>query len=1129
MTPDQVAKARHIFGDAIEAPPQDRPDLLTRACGNDRELRARVESLLQAYERGKDFLQQPTVSAAGNAHRFDSAATTPTGEHTGTIIGPYVLQHIIGEGGFGTVFEAEQQRPLKRRVAFKVIKAGMDTRAVIARFDAERAALALMDHPNIARVLDAGATTTGRPYFVMELVAGTPLTQYCDEKNLPMRQRLELFITICQAVQHAHQKGIIHRDLKPSNVLVSEVDGKPLAKVIDFGIAKATEQEAAERSVFTQTGQMIGTPLYMSPEQAGGAVSDVDTRSDIYSLGVMLYELLTGTTPFDAKTLKSAGFSEIVRIIREVEPPRPSARIGALGAPADTIALHRRTQSRQLSQSVRGDLDWIVMKCLEKDRSRRYESISALAQDVQHYLSDEPVSAGPPSKVYRLKKFARRNKGPVAAAAIVLLALTGGTIGTSLGLFRANVAKKAESERAEGERRQKETAEKRLVQIQKSNEILTSIFSQLDPRLEEKEDKSLRVQLGERLDQAANDLQGETVGDPMTVASLQMTLGNAQLSLGRADKAIILFGRARETFTQKFAPHDPLVLTAMARLAAAYMDAGKMDLAIPLCEETLKIRSTVLGEDHPDTLTSMGDLAGAYHEVGKLKEALDLNKEVLRRAQAKLGPEDPMTLTCMNNLAAAYGGSGNFARAVPLYEEALKITAAKRGPAHYDTLTLMNNLAAAYIEMGDLEKGLSLSEKTLELCKTNLGVDHPMTLACMNGLATAYLAQGNPGLAIQTLEKNIALAEAKLGSGHRYTLNSQHNLARAYIESGNLKQGVPLLEKTLEVMKEKLGPDHRNTLTCMDTLAGAYLASGKPEEAKELFTQTLDLMKMKLGKDHVLTLGCMTNLAHAYAASGDIKQAISLSEKALTAQQAALGQEHPLTLQTMNNLAAAYAEGERFKDAIPLLNVTLQLDRKKYGMEHIATLNATKNLALIYQRDHQPDDAIPLFKLLYGVQKSKLGADDPQTMETMYSLAAASQEAEKLSDVPPLFEELLRLQKSKLGPENDKTLTTLNNLAFTYYSLDPKRLDRSIPLFKEALETNLKVHGPDNIGTLTAMTNLGVNYCENKEPQKGIPLLQEAFDRTEKLPGSVSPGTMLWIRKELELRKPSAPATAPAH
>jgi Flp pilus assembly protein TadD/serine/threonine protein kinase len=420
--------AKALFLEAVEKHDPDQwPAFLDRACAGEPDLRRRVEGLLEAHrEVGTGPYRAATEGAVPSP--VATVDEQPIGERPGTVIGPYKLMEQIGEGGMGLVFVAEQTHPVRRKVALKVIKPGMDTRQVVARFEAERQALALMDHPNIAKVLDGGETASGRPYFVMELVKGVPITKICDDNRLTTRERLELFVPVCEAVQHAHQKGIIHRDLKPSNVLVASHDGKPVVQVIDFGVAKAVGQHLTDKTVYTLFAQMIGTPLYMSPEQAGESSLDVDTRSDIYSLGVLLYELLTGTTPFDKDRLRTVGYDEMRRIIREEEPARPSARISTLGQAAATVSANRRSDPKKLSRVMRGELDWIVMKALEKDRNRRYETAIGLARDVQRYLNDEPVQACPPSAWYRFRKFARRKKAALATAAVLALAalLAGG-------------------------------------------------------------------------------------------------------------------------------------------------------------------------------------------------------------------------------------------------------------------------------------------------------------------------------------------------------------------------------------------------------------------------------------------------------------------------------------------------------------------------------------------------------------------------------------------------------------------------------------------------------------------------------------------------------------------------------
>ena len=452
---DWNPQANDIFLKVLDIrSPEERLAFLDSACLGNPGLRAQVESLLTASDQAGSFLESPAPALNGTINQ-------PISEQPGTMIGPYKLLQQIGEGGMGVVYMAQQTEPVERRVALKIIKPGMDSRKVIARFEAERQALALMDHPNIAKVLDAGTTNSGRPYFVMELVKGVPITEYCDEKHLTVRQRLELLLPVCQAVQHAHQKGIIHRDIKPSNVMVALYDGRPVPKVIDFGVAKATGSRLTDKTVFTEFGQVVGTLEYMSPEQAELNQLDVDTRSDIYSLGVLLYELLTGTTPLERKRLCAAAFDEMLRIIREEEPPKPSTRLSTTNELA-SIAANRGLEPKKLSGLVRGELDWIVMKTLEKDRSRRYETANGLAADISRYLANEAVQACPPSATYRFRKFARRNRVALTTLVLVSTALVLGTVVSTWQAVRATRAERlAETARVDEAEQRKVAVEQR--------------------------------------------------------------------------------------------------------------------------------------------------------------------------------------------------------------------------------------------------------------------------------------------------------------------------------------------------------------------------------------------------------------------------------------------------------------------------------------------------------------------------------------------------------------------------------------------------------------------------------------------------------------------------------------------
>ncbi len=786
-----------------------------------------------------------------NNKRAGEEESIPTASFGGSAVGPggqvghYKLLSILGEGGFAVVYLAEQQGAVKRRVALKVIKPGMDTKQVIARFEAERQALALLDHPNIAQVFDAGMTDAGRPYFVMERVKGLSLTRHCDQEKLGIEERLKLFLQVCEAVQHAHQKAIIHRDIKPTNILVAIEGNNPVPKIIDFGVAKALSQPLTERTLYTEQGQFVGTPEYMSPEQSQTTAQDIDTRSDIYSLGVVLYELLIGALPFDPKELRKGGVDHIRQVISETEPRTPSTRLTSLGEEATKVAQRRRIEVGTLAKRLRKELEWIPLKAMRKERTRRYRSASELADDIQNYLNGAPLIAGPESTMYQIKKFVKRKRALVTGIAAVLAVLIAGVVvSTVLAIGQARA-------RAEAERQAK-------ISQAVSDFLCEDLLASVDPT----KAKGRELTIRSFLDTASENLKGKFKNQPLVEASIRRTLG------------------------------------------WTYRMLGELKAAESHLERTLQIRRDQLGQEHPKTLESMGALGWVYCDQGRYGQAEQLWAKKLEISRRVLGDEHPITLVSMNDLGIAYMDLGRYDEAEQLFSKKLQIS--RRVLGEQQVTLGVGNLGQVYERQGRYDEAEALYLERLEIGRRVLGDENPYNLIFMSFLAGVYRQQGRYDEAEALYLKTLKMQRRVLGEEHAYTLWSIEGLARLYTGQRRYEEAERLFVKALGGLQKVRSKEHRDTVRCMNGLAELYTSQRQFDEAESLLTKALEISSRTLGDDHPWTLTSKNNLAVLYKEQGRYDEAESLLLEAVNGRKQRLGQTHPHTLDSMNNLIELY-------------------------------------------------------------------------------------------------------------------------------------------------------------------------------------------------------------------------------
>lgn len=876
-----------ILDAAQMLPKAERNSYLSRVCASDQELSITVRRLLDSADE-VDLLLKET------------SASTQLEQFVDEIVGFSVVR-LLGEGGGGSVLLAQQLVPIKRDVAIKVVKLGMDTKAVVRRFEAEQQALGLMDHPNIAKVFGAGVTRAGRPYFVMELVRGIRITDYCDQCHLSVPERLAVFSQVCHAIQHAHHKGIIHRDIKPSNVLVTLHDGDAVAKVIDFGIAKAIHGHLMEETLQTNVEHLVGTPAYMSPEQLIAGISQVDTRTDVYSLGVLLYELLVGCTPLDEEELGAVGSEVMRQTLLAEEPMTPSKRILAMSHhESEGVCQRRQTDVLRIVRSLRGDLDWIVMRCLEKERTRRYQSANELIQDIDRFFLKSPVLARPPSIGYVVSRFIRRHKLAVAASSFSVCAVLAGAALASYQAVRA--------------------VEAQGVAQQVVDFLRDDLLSPASPQLEPDRDIKMRTVL----DRASVKVDTRFADQPLVEALVRKTLGQAYEALGDAEQAARHLDRSVVVREQLFGPDDASLLQTKSLLLDVLGQQSKYTSAAALGSSVLEAQRRIVGPDHPDTLQTMVRLGRIYRLTAKYADAEALHREAYAAYQSKLGEDNQQTMEALHALAATQLYRGNYKEAQLLLERVVAFSASLLGRQHPDTMSAQGNLAVSYSYQGKLPQAEAIQRELLEIHERVLGVEHPQTLVTLENLAYTYAEQGNPAAAALLQSRALAASKKVRGGEHPHTLITMGNLAASYEDMGQLNDAIDLRSEAISIERRTLGDRHPGTLLSMNNLAFSYRILGRLREAESLLVKATQISPEVLGPEHPDALGYRRSLAAVYQAQGRLSEAAGILSDVVPTTKRVLGTSHRDTLDSSRELASVLLLQRKPREAEALLSASIK-------------------------------------------------------------------------------------------------------------------------------------------------------------------------------------------------------------
>lgn len=991
-----LVRLKAIYLAVVDLPENERETALLRECDGDEHMLTSVRRLLASHELPPGFEQ---IAAGVREVRerliggIDEAILIPESIGESDRVDRYQILERIGEGGFGVVFMAQQERPVSRRVALKIIKLGMDTRRVVARFEQERQALAMMDHPHIARVYDAGVTESGRPFFVMELVTGSPIVEYCDRHCLGVPQRLELFIQVCGAVQHAHTKGIIHRDLKPSNILVSTQDGVASAKIIDFGIAKAVSGPLTDKTLMTEHRTLMGTPEYMSPEQAEGLI-DIDTRTDIFSLGVLLYELLTGSTPFSTRDLSQVPWGELLRIIREDEPPKPSTRFSQSGETAEDVAGCRSTEPRRLGLLLRGDLDWIVMKSIEKSRHRRYQTASDLSADVLRFLDGQAVLAAPPSSVYRASKLVRRNAASVVGAGAVALALTAGLIGFAWQAQAARTQRDAALRSSRAESEQRAVAESALA------------FAEEQRLLADK--RRVAAEQAEDSVRSARDAERERADELELVVLFQADM-LAQVSPHSAGI------RLREDVKQQFV--DAIESSGMtgrerdARQSAFERDWSMInttDTAIRFIDQTV-LRPSVSAvderfKDQPELDARLRQvLSDRYRDIGLLDAALPLQVAAVETRRRVLGDDDPRTLDSINNMGFLLQDLGRLVEAEEYLNEAVIGSQRILGNEHPDTLTSMNNLASLLLQLGKLPEAEAIQRAVLDGRTRVLGERDPATLRALTNLATVLHTSARYTEAEACYRRGLDQAREELGEDAVDSIILLNNLGTVLRDSGQLDESEPIIEQAVKRFRAVCGDDHPLTVTSLINLASVHQDRGRFRDAESNLRDALATWMRTLGPEHPSTMSVEYRLAELLVSSGKYDEADLLIAGALNPPTR---RESPTGYRFLLLAASMYTTQGRVAEADVLLDKLLSLPQNDLQQGENDLLTAKYVMGVLRCSQGRAAEAEPFARDALEGRSRIHGADSRESIEAAMSLgrtlSALDRGVEAMSLLVPL-------------------------------------------------------------------------------------------------------------------------------